>query len=118
MIVLGLGLTTDEAPQFGEDTQVMKAKFASIFASKTQAEWCSIFDDVDACVAPVVQLKHAHQHPHNVDRKSFLQVSNDLTLRGTLLHDFDWFFAAIRWIVATEASSIAESHTGKCRLQI
>ena len=75
--MLGLGLTLDEAPQFGEDSQVMKEKFASIFASKTQADWCSIFDDVDACVAPVVQLKDAHQHAHNVDRQSFLQVSSE-----------------------------------------
>lgn len=32
----------------------MKARFASLFASKTQLEWTKIFDGTDACVTPVL----------------------------------------------------------------
>ncbi|KAI8638860.1 alpha-methylacyl-CoA racemase [Parasitella parasitica] len=39
----------------------MKKKFQSIFATKTQREWCSIFDGSDACVTPVLTFKDANQ---------------------------------------------------------
>ena len=68
---VGLGLSNDEAPQFG-DPEELRNKFAKIFASKTQAEWCAIFDNTDACVAPVVPLQEAHNYPHNKIRKSFV----------------------------------------------
>lgn len=35
----------------------MKNKFQSIFATKTQKEWCSIFDGSDACVTPVLSFQ-------------------------------------------------------------
>lgn len=35
----------------------MKNKFQSIFAAKTQQEWCSIFDGSDACVTPVLSFQ-------------------------------------------------------------
>ncbi|KAF1796150.1 CoA-transferase family III domain-containing protein [Mucor lusitanicus] len=45
----------------------MKAKFQSIFATKTQQEWCAIFDGSDACVTPVLSF----QDPiPNTDRKA------------------------------------------------
>lgn len=52
----------------------MRKKLAAIFASRSQAEWCEVFDGEDACVEPVVELGEAQLHPHNKDRKSFLQV--------------------------------------------
>lgn len=54
----------------------MKKKFASIFAQKTQAEWCSIFDSTDACVTPVLSFDDAASHLHNKERRSF--IKNDL----------------------------------------
>ncbi|KAL9537218.1 hypothetical protein MBANPS3_011978 [Mucor bainieri] len=35
----------------------MKRRFQSIFATKTQQEWCSIFDGSDACVTPVLSFQ-------------------------------------------------------------
>lgn len=35
----------------------MKKKFADIFAKKTKAEWCQIFDGTDACVTPVLTFE-------------------------------------------------------------
>ena len=71
----GLRLDSDDFPQFGGDSVELKKKFSSIFASKSQAEWCEIFDEVDACVAPVVDLQEAHLHRHNHERQSFAKVN-------------------------------------------
>ena len=68
---IGLGLLPEDAPQF-HDWSALREKFTSIFASKTQAEWCNIFDDVDACVTPVLTTDEAVQHPHNTHRASFI----------------------------------------------
>ena len=68
--VLGLGLQAEDAPQF-HDWSALRDKFTEIFASKTQAEWCRVFDDVDACVTPVLTTDEAIQHPHNTHRAAF-----------------------------------------------
>src|SRR5262249_42951472 len=31
----------------------------------TRDEWCAIFDGTDACVAPILGLGEADEHPHN-----------------------------------------------------
>jgi len=49
----------------------MKARFATIFATKTRDEWAKIFYGVDACVVPVLTPKEAARYPHNVARKNF-----------------------------------------------
>lgn len=46
-----------------------------MFATKTQSEWCEIFDQTDGCVTPVLSLDEAPNHPHNLARKSFLHNS-------------------------------------------
>ncbi len=43
------------------------------FASRTQAEWCAIFDGTDACVAPIVPLTEAFEHPHMKAREVFVE---------------------------------------------
>lgn len=37
----------------------MKERFAQAFATKTQAEWTSIFDGTDACVTPVLSFRES-----------------------------------------------------------
>ncbi|NXQ41938.1 AMACR racemase, partial [Catharus fuscescens] len=77
-LIKGLGLNLDELPgqmSLGHWPE-MKKKFASIFAQKTQAEWCSIFDSTDACVTPVLSFDDAASHLHNKERGSF--ITNDL----------------------------------------
>lgn len=67
----GLGLS-DDTSQF-ECFDEKKKMFASIFAQKTQKEWCEIFEGLDACVTPVLTLNEAPEHPHNVERKAFVE---------------------------------------------
>lgn len=74
--ILGLGLSENEYSQFS-DWEELKKKFEEIFVSKTQEEWCKIFDFTDACVTPVIPLDEAHDHKHNAENKSFV---NDGTM--------------------------------------
>ncbi len=46
--------------------------FAAKFITKTQAEWTEIFEGTDACVAPILKLSDAMEHPHMVDRGVFV----------------------------------------------
>jgi alpha-methylacyl-CoA racemase len=56
----------------------MKAKITILFKTKTRDEWCDIFDGSDACVAPILSMKEAPKHPHNVARKSFIEVDGHI----------------------------------------
>ena len=47
---------------------------AKVFRSKTRSQWCQIFEGTDACVAPVLSLSEAPEHPHNRARGSFVEV--------------------------------------------
>ncbi|MDT0184686.1 CaiB/BaiF CoA-transferase family protein [Microbacterium sp. ARD31] len=44
------------------------------FRELTQAEWCEVFDGTDACVAPVVPLADAPDHPHLAARGTFVAL--------------------------------------------
>ncbi|XP_027601449.1 alpha-methylacyl-CoA racemase [Pipra filicauda] len=74
-LIKGLGLDSNELPiqSSFSDWPEMKKKFASIFAQKTQAEWCSIFDGTDACVTPVLSFDDVASHQHNKQRRSFIK---------------------------------------------
>ncbi|XP_042660754.1 alpha-methylacyl-CoA racemase [Tyto alba] len=74
-LIKGLGLDSDKLPSqlSFSDWSEMKKKFASIFAQKTQAEWCSIFDGTDACVTPVLSFDEVASHQHNKQRNSFIK---------------------------------------------
>lgn len=48
--------------------------YAGIFRSKTRAEWNEVFAGTDACVAPVMGLAEAADHPHNRERGNFLDI--------------------------------------------
>ncbi|XP_017051717.2 alpha-methylacyl-CoA racemase [Drosophila ficusphila] len=58
--------------QFGEEHQDRgKRLLTEVFLSKTQSEWSKIFEDVDACVYPVLDYREVHKHDHNKERESF-----------------------------------------------
>ena len=50
-----------------------KAKVTAIFKTKTREEWCEILEGTDVCFAPVLSMKEAPDHPHNRERKTFVQ---------------------------------------------
>ena len=52
----------------------LKDKLTALFATKTRDEWCALMEMTDVCFAPVLSLAEAPQHPHNVERETFLSV--------------------------------------------
>jgi alpha-methylacyl-CoA racemase len=53
---------------------VHREAFTRVFAARTRDEWMRIFEDTDACVAPVLSLAEAPEHPHMVAREVFADV--------------------------------------------
>lgn len=43
------------------------------FKERTQAQWCEVFDGTDACVAPILPLSEAPDHPHLAARGTFVE---------------------------------------------
>jgi len=52
----------------------LRERYAAAFKTKTRDEWCAVFEGSDACFAPVLNWTEAYAHPHNVARKSFVEV--------------------------------------------
>ena len=52
----------------------MKEKLVVIFKTKTRREWCDIMEGTDVCFAPVLDFLEAQQHPHNIERKAYIEV--------------------------------------------
>ena len=71
----GLGQAGDLPRQMDrQQWPAMKDRVAAIFASKTRAEWCEIMEHSDVCFAPVLSMDEATQHPHNVERGTFVEA--------------------------------------------
>lgn len=54
----------------GDDAMAVKAELDQIFATRTQAEWTSLFEPADCCVTPVLTTEEAVQHRHFTVRQS------------------------------------------------
>lgn len=52
----------------------LRAAIAAAFSSRTRDEWTKVFDGTDACVAPVLSLREAGDHPHLAARRTFIDV--------------------------------------------
>ncbi len=49
----------------------LRARLAEVFVTRTQADWVTIFEGGDACVAPVLSLTEAPAHPQLAARGTF-----------------------------------------------
>jgi crotonobetaine/carnitine-CoA ligase len=49
--------------------------FCALFARHTRDEWCALLAGQDACVTPVLSMAEAQQHPHNIARRSFVDLA-------------------------------------------
>lgn len=56
----------------------LKRKLTDAFRTRTRDEWCALLDGHDACVAPVLDMNEAPQHPHNLARGTFVEVDGVL----------------------------------------
>jgi alpha-methylacyl-CoA racemase len=51
----------------------LKERMTALILTKSRDEWCAIMDGTDICFAPVLSLKEAPQHAHNVARSTFVE---------------------------------------------
>jgi alpha-methylacyl-CoA racemase len=47
---------------------------AAVFATRTRAEWCELMEGSDVCFAPILDWDEALAHPHNRERRTFIEV--------------------------------------------
>ncbi len=71
------GLEND--PDFAEQLDMdrwpeITEKLAGVFKTKTRKEWCDIMEGTDVCFAPVLSMDESIVHPHNVYRKTFVDL--------------------------------------------
>lgn len=75
-LIAGLGLADDDLPAQHDQSgwPTVRARFTEVIAGRTRDEWAETFADSDACVAPVLDMGEAPQHPHARARGSFVDV--------------------------------------------
>ena len=52
----------------------LKVRLTELFAQKTRAEWCEIMEMTDVCFAPILTMSDAAEHPHNIERETFIEL--------------------------------------------
>jgi|TARA_R110001606_G_scaffold10272_1_gene44025 alpha-methylacyl-CoA racemase len=73
--VAGLADDTDfDAQMNPKQWPMLKEKLTALFKTKTRAQWCELMEGTDICFAPVLSLAEAKEHPHNVERQTFVDV--------------------------------------------
>jgi alpha-methylacyl-CoA racemase len=75
-----LELAGIEDPDFREQWDrrqwpALKEKLAAVILTRSRDAWCESMAGTDACVAPVLDMEEAPQHPHNRARQTFVDVS-------------------------------------------
>jgi alpha-methylacyl-CoA racemase len=58
--------------------QDQSEQLATLFASRTQADWCDLLEGTDACFAPVLTLEEAAQHSHMQQRSVYRDIDGAL----------------------------------------
>lgn len=71
-----LELDDDGPQQF--DAEALRPVLVEKFKTKTMVEWTAIFEGTDACVAPVLTIPEAAEHPHVKARGIFTEVDGML----------------------------------------
>ncbi|MEV1287088.1 CaiB/BaiF CoA-transferase family protein [Micromonospora sp. NPDC049679] len=67
----GLGADAPEQLDVAQWPRLRKA-IATRIATRTRAAWVEIFEESDACVAPVLSMREAPEHPHLAAREVFV----------------------------------------------
>ncbi|TYB42746.1 CaiB/BaiF CoA transferase family protein [Actinomadura chibensis] len=72
-----VGLAGEDLPaQHDRDGwPVLRDRFAAVFRTRTRDEWTEVFVPSDACVAPVLSMTEAAEHPYNTARDVFPELA-------------------------------------------
>jgi alpha-methylacyl-CoA racemase len=52
----------------------LKDKISKILKTKTRDQWNALMEASDVCYAPVLSIPEATKHPHNVARKTIVEI--------------------------------------------
>jgi alpha-methylacyl-CoA racemase len=67
-----IGFDEAEMPEWDMDQwAAFKEQMGALFKTKTRDEWTELLEPYDACATPVLDLKEAKEHPHNVARGAY-----------------------------------------------
>lgn len=71
-----LGLPDEDAASQWDTSlwQSTRERLAVAFRAKTRTEWTSVFSGTDACVAPVLSMWEAKDHPHMAARATLIEI--------------------------------------------
>lgn len=70
-------INTDEQYRWSlSQAESVRVTIATRIAEKTRNQWLDLFEEVDACVTPVLEVDEACDYSHNQHRKSFVQGLN------------------------------------------
>jgi alpha-methylacyl-CoA racemase len=70
---LGVKDTCPGQADLGEYDE-MRRVLTETFASRSQAEWVEVFEGTDACVAGIIPISEAFEHPHLAARGTFVEA--------------------------------------------
>ena len=74
-MTLGLDPAGTPSPQDPSRAAELADLLAGIFAGRPRDDWAELFAGSDACVAPVLTLAEAPEYPHNLARRSYVEVA-------------------------------------------
>lgn len=60
-----------------EDDLAFKQQLQSVFKEKTVAQWREVFDEIDACVEPVLSFEETVTHPLFQEREMFVEIQKE-----------------------------------------
>jgi alpha-methylacyl-CoA racemase len=71
------GLASEELPGQLDRAQWprLRERLSEVFRTKTRDAWCALLEGSDACFAPVLTMAEARLHPHNRERRMFVEVA-------------------------------------------
>ena len=52
----------------------LKRRLAAHLETRSRDEWCALLEGSDACVAPILSMDEAPEHPHNRARGTFIEL--------------------------------------------
>ncbi|MAG55409.1 MAG: carnitine dehydratase [Planctomycetes bacterium] len=70
-----LGLADEDLPHQMDKSgwPLLKARFETLFKTRTRDQWCGLLDGSDVCFAPVLALSEVKDHPHIQHRQTVVE---------------------------------------------
>jgi alpha-methylacyl-CoA racemase len=73
----------DDDPQFAAQMDKsgwpdLKTRLAELFATKPRDAWCALMEGTDVCFAPVLTMTESAEHPHNIERETFVNIAGTM----------------------------------------